>query len=108
MDAGGGDVVEALVVSLVVVVIDKGFDLGFEITRQEVVFQQDAVLRGLVPSFDLALGLRSVRRIVRVLHAFERLSSRLVHSAQQGRCSHLICSAQFQPKATSKQLLINH
>ena len=41
-------------VTLVVVVIDEGFDLCFEIARQEVVFQQDAVLQGLVPSFNLA------------------------------------------------------
>jgi hypothetical protein len=41
----------------VVVVIDEGADLPFEVSRQEVVFQQDAVLQGLVPAFDLALGL---------------------------------------------------
>ena len=52
------DVVQALVVALMVVVIDEGFDLGFEITGQEVVFQQDAVLQGLMPTLDLALGLR--------------------------------------------------
>ncbi len=56
-------------VTLVVVVIDKGFDLGFEIARQEVVFQKDAVLQGLMPTLDLALGLRMVRRTTRVLHA---------------------------------------
>ena len=44
-------------VALVVVVVDKGFDLGFEITGSEVVFQQDAVLQGLMPTFDFALGL---------------------------------------------------
>ena len=53
-----------------VVVIDEGFDLSFEITRQEVVFQQDAVLQGLMPTFDLALGLGMIRRTARVLHAF--------------------------------------
>ena len=47
-----------------VVVLDEGFDLGFEIAGQEVVFEQDAVLEGLVPALDLALGLRmeAVRR----------------------------------------------
>ena len=55
---GGRHVVQALVVTLVVVVLDEGLDLGFEVTGQEVVLQQDAVLESLVPAFDLALGLR--------------------------------------------------
>jgi hypothetical protein len=38
----------------VVVVIDERRDLLLEITRQEVVFEQDAVLQRLVPSLDLA------------------------------------------------------
>jgi len=58
------------VVALVVVVIDEGFNLSFEITGQEVVFQQDAVLQGLMPAFDLALCLRVIRCSARVLHAF--------------------------------------
>ena len=53
-----------------VVVIDEGLDLGLEIARQEVVFQQDAVLEGLMPAFDLALGLRMAGRTARVLYAF--------------------------------------
>ena len=57
-------------VALMVVVIDEGFNLGFEITRQEVVFQEDAVLQCLVPPLDLALGLGMVRRTTRVLHTF--------------------------------------
>jgi hypothetical protein len=32
------------VVALMIVVVDKSFDLGFKIARQDVVFQQDAVL----------------------------------------------------------------
>ena len=57
-------------IALVVVVIDEGFNLGFEITGQEVVFQQDAVLQCLMPTFDLALGLGMIGRSARVLHAF--------------------------------------
>ena len=53
-----------------ILVIDEGFDLGFEITRQEVVLQQDAVLQGLMPPLDLALRLGMVWRAARVLHAF--------------------------------------
>jgi len=33
------------VVTLMIVMIDEGFDLCFEVTRQEVVFQQDAILQ---------------------------------------------------------------
>ena len=57
-------------VPLMIVVFDEGFDLGFEIARQEVVFEQDAVLQGLMPSLDLALSLRMIRRTARMLHAF--------------------------------------
>ena len=56
-------------VALMIVVIDEGFDLSFEIAWQEVVFQQDAVLQSLVPTLNLALGLRMVWRTARMLHA---------------------------------------
>ena len=49
-------------IPLVIVVVDEGFDLSFKVNGQEVVFQQDAVLQGLMPSFDLALDLRVIRR----------------------------------------------
>lgn len=54
----GRHIVEALVVAPVVVMLDERLDLAFEITGQEVVFQEDAVLQRLVPTLDLALGLR--------------------------------------------------
>lgn len=44
VDIGRRDVAQALVVTLVIVMIDECFDLSFEITGQEVVFQQNAVL----------------------------------------------------------------
>jgi len=53
---GGRHVVQALVVSLVVVVLDEGLDLGLEVAGQEVVFEQDAVLQGLVPALDLVVS----------------------------------------------------
>ena len=53
----------------VIVVLDEGADLPFEIAGQIVVFEQDAVLQGLVPALDLALGLRMIRRSAHVLHA---------------------------------------
>ena len=66
VDVSGYDVVDALMVALMIIVIDEGSDLGFEVTRQEVVFQQDAVLQCLMPSFDLALGLRPFGRLLRI------------------------------------------
>lgn len=57
-------------VALMVIVVDEGFDLSFEIALQEIVFPQDAVLDGLVPSFNLPLGLRVIKRTARMLHAF--------------------------------------
>jgi hypothetical protein len=41
-----------------VVVFDERVDLSFEIAGQIIVLQQDAVLERLMPTLDLALGLR--------------------------------------------------
>ena len=60
VDIGRGEVLQALVIAPVVVVVDKGVNLLPEITWQIVVFQQNAVLQGLVPSLDLTLGLRVI------------------------------------------------
>ena len=53
---GGRHVVQALVITLVVVMLDERIDLGLEVAGQELVLQQDAVLQGLVPTFDLFPG----------------------------------------------------
>ncbi len=58
---GGCHVAQALMVTSVVVMLDEGGDLLFEITGQIIVFKQDAVFQGLVPSLDLALGLWMAR-----------------------------------------------
>ena len=55
---GGRHGVQALVVSLVVVVLDERLNLCLEVAGQEAVFQQDAVLQSLMPALDLALSLR--------------------------------------------------
>ena len=52
------DVVQALVVTLIVVILDERADLAFKITGEGLVLQQNPVLHGLMPAFDLALGLR--------------------------------------------------
>ena len=52
-----------------IVVLDKGVDLSFEVARQIVIVEQDAVLLGLMPALDLALGLGMIRRAAHMLHA---------------------------------------
>ncbi len=44
-----------------VVVLDESADAGLEPAWQVVVLQHDAVLQGLMPTLDLAQGLRMVR-----------------------------------------------
>ena len=68
VNVGGGQVVEAFVISVVIVVVGERVDLRFEVARQVVVFEQDAVLQGLVPALDLALGLRMVGGAAHVRH----------------------------------------
>ncbi len=41
-----------------IVMLDEGCDLGFEVLLEEVIFEQDAVLERLVPTFDFPLRLR--------------------------------------------------
>ena len=57
VDVDGGEVTQALVVAVVIVVLDEGRHGFLERPGQVVVLEQDAVLEGLVPAFDLALGL---------------------------------------------------
>ena len=56
VDVGRSKIVDALVVSAVVVVVDESGNLRFEIAGQEVIFQQDAVLEGLMSALDFVLG----------------------------------------------------
>ena len=68
VDIGGREVSKALVIALVIVVRDEGIDLCFELAGQIVVLKQDAVLQGLMPALDLALGLRMIRRPTNMIH----------------------------------------
>ena len=52
VDISWSDVGQALVVSLITVVVEEGPDLALEITWKVVVFQQNSVLQVLVPAFD--------------------------------------------------------
>src|SRR4029077_4224579 len=53
VDIGRGEIGDALMRSQAIVMSDEAADVGFEITGQIVVVEQDAVLEGLVPSLDL-------------------------------------------------------
>ena len=69
VDIGGREVFQALVVSAMIVMADEGVDLSFEIAGQIIVLQQNAVLQGLMPTLDLALGLRMISCAADVFHA---------------------------------------
>ena len=68
VDIGRGEVLQAFVIAPVIVVLDESIDLLSQVAGQVIFFQQDAVLQGLVPALDLALGLRMIRRAAHVLH----------------------------------------
>ena len=70
VDVRGSDVVQALVIAVIVVVIDKDTDLLLQIAWQVVVFQENAVLHGLVPAFDFTLCLRMEWSVANVFHLF--------------------------------------
>ena len=57
VDVSRSEIAEALVIAGMVVVVDEGRDLAFEIAGQVVVLEQDAVLERLMSALDLALGL---------------------------------------------------
>ena len=61
VDVSRREVVDALMIAAVIVVLDEGSDLPFEIGRQLVIIEQNAVLQGLVPALDLSPGLRVIR-----------------------------------------------
>ena len=72
-------------VAPVIVVLDEARDLGFEITGQIIVLEQDAVLERLVPALDLALGLRMARgaakmRDATVLQPFRKIARDVARS----------------------------
>ncbi len=56
IDIGWWEVAQALVVTAVIVMLDEGLDLSLEVARQIVVLQQDLVLQGLMPPFNLSLA----------------------------------------------------
>src|SRR5215471_14632567 len=69
VNIGGSEIGDALVVSQIIIMRDEVADPGFEIARKIVVLKQDAVFQRLVPSFNLALGLRMERCTADVIEA---------------------------------------
>ena len=51
---GRRHIVQALMVTLVVIMFDERLDLVLQVSRQEVILQQDTVLEGLMPASPLA------------------------------------------------------
>ena len=72
----GREVVDALVVSVMIIMINKRVDLRFHIFREEVVFQQDPVFERLMLALDLTLSLWMMGCATDVVHAlvFQPLS----------------------------------
>src|ERR1700731_3137161 len=68
VDVGWRQIADAFVIAQVIVVNNEGLDLGFEIAREVIVFEQDTVLERLMPALDLSLGHRMIRRATDVLH----------------------------------------
>ena len=60
---------QALVVARVIVVFDEAVHGAFKIAKRLVVFEQDAVFQGLMPTLNLAFRLRMVWRAANVIHA---------------------------------------
>ena len=69
VDVRGSDVVQALVIAVIVVVIDKDTDLLLQIAWQVVVFLENAVLHGMVPAFNIRIYKMNVCRECRQKHA---------------------------------------
>jgi hypothetical protein len=70
IDVSRSQVADPLVVAVVVVVIDECGDGGFKFPVEEVVFEQDAVLQGLVQALDLFLRLGMHGRAANMYHTF--------------------------------------
>ena len=69
IDVSRGQVVQAFMVALVIIVLDECLNIGFKRAWQIVIFQQDAVLHGLMPALDLALCLGMGGRAADMLDA---------------------------------------
>ena len=69
VDIGWGQVTQAFMIALMIIVLDELTDRLLKGARQIVVFEQDAVLERLVPTLDLALRLRMIGGSSYMIHA---------------------------------------
>ena len=69
VDIVGRYITDIFVIALVILILDESCDLVFQMPWQVIVFQQDTVLQGLMPTFNLALGLGMVWRATDMVHA---------------------------------------
>jgi len=70
VDVSRGQIVQALVISTIVVVLDELADAPFELSWQIIVLEQDPIFHRAVISLDLALRHRVVSPTVDVSDAF--------------------------------------
>ena len=60
VDVSRREIGQALVIAGMVIGLDEGGDLAFEIAGQVVMLEHDPVLERLTPALDFALGLRMI------------------------------------------------
>jgi len=101
VDIGGRDVAEAFVIALVIVMLDESIDLVFQMSRQVIALQQDAVLQGLMPTLDFALGLRMVWRATDMVQTLilqplgQIVGDKCFPSIRIGRGTRRVCTQSF-------------
>jgi hypothetical protein len=70
VDVCGREVIDTLVITPMIVMIDECLDLLFQVCWEEEVLQQDPVLQGLMPPLDLTLSLWLIWRTSDMSHFF--------------------------------------
>lgn len=85
-----GEIVQALVIAAMIVMIDEGGDLRFQVSGQIIVFEQDAVFERLMPALDLTPCLRMTRRAanvfdVAVAEPFREIAGEPLSESRRGR-----------------------
>ena len=60
-------IIDALVITPMIVVLDEGFDMRFEIAGQIIILQQDLVFECLMPALDFTLRLGMAWRAADVI-----------------------------------------
>jgi hypothetical protein len=66
VDVSGREIAQALVITAIVVVLDESANIRLQVVWKIIVLHQDAVLERLMPTLDLALRLRMIRRAPRI------------------------------------------